>query len=211
MERSRQSEEINLSNDSDVESVDSAVAQMSPHLSNVGISTGTTSIESLVGSTAKTDTSIPPTAEVSASSSTTCENGVPHKISDTSSDADSRTRREYKPRVVKVEHKGIYTVKTFESVNILGEWVKALQTSTPYLLRLFKIFWTLSPTRVSILIAANLSKAMIPSLVVLNNKRFLDQVQRVVKGRATNWKRMILLIFLGAGIQITSHGLNVVS
>jgi len=132
-------------------------------------------------------------------------------MSSTSSDSESTTGRKYKPRVIKVEQKGIYTVKTLESINSLREWVKALRASTPYISRLLKIFWTLSPTRVSILIMAGLSKAMMPSLIILIYKRFLDQVQIVMNGQTMQWRRMILLIFLGTGVQITSHGLDVVS
>jgi len=159
-----------------------------------------------------------PTSDALASDSLSCGNShvdsEPVKTTqtnDTSSDSESTTDRKYKPRVVKVEQKGIYTVKTFESINILQEWIKALRASNPYIIRLFKIFWKLSPTRVSILVTASLCKAVMPNLFILLHKRFLDQVQSVTNGQTTQWERMILLILLGVGVQVTSHGLDIVS
>jgi hypothetical protein len=116
-----------------------------------------------------------------------------------------------KPRVLRVEQKGIYTVKTVESVNVLTEWIKALRISTPYIIRLSKIFWKLSPARVSIVLIANLLKAVMPSLKMWIYKHFLDQVQRVTNGQAAQWRRMILLALMGAGIRIANHGLDVAS
>jgi len=181
--------------------MDCDVAQVSTLLSNLDSATQAASLETFVGSTANTDTCVPPTPDVLASANT----------SRTSSDSESTTGRKYKPRVVKVEQKGIYTVKTLESVNILREWAKALRTSTPYIIRLLKIFWRLSPTRVSVLITASLSKVVMPSLMILIYKRFLDQVQNAMNGQTMRWRRMIWIIFLGASVQITSHGLDVVS
>jgi len=133
------------------------------------------------------------------------------RVSSISSDSRSTKSQKHKPRVIKVEQQGIYTVKTFESVNALAEWVKALRVSTPYIIRLVKIFWRLSPIRVSILVTANLLKAVMPSLKVWISKHFLDQVQRVTNGQPAQWRRMIFLVFLGAGIRITTHGLDVAS
>jgi hypothetical protein len=113
-----------------------------------------------------------------------------------------------KPRVLKVEQQGIFTIKTLESTNFLNQWFKGFRKSLPSIVRLLKIFWKLSPTRVSILVAVNLLKAVIPSFRVWVTKQFLDQVQRVTYGKPAQWKRMILLILLGVGIKLSNQGMD---
>ena len=113
-----------------------------------------------------------------------------------------------KPRVLKVEQQGIFTIKTLESTNFLNQWFKGFRKSSPSIVRLLKIFWKLSPTRVSILVAVNLLKAVIPSFRVWVAKQFLDQVQRVTSGKPAQWKRMILLILLGVGIKLSNQGMD---
>jgi hypothetical protein len=127
------------------------------------------------------------------------------------SNSESKTAPKIKPRVFKVEQEGIYTIKTLEGVNVFAEWLKALRVSTPHIVRLLKIFWRLSPTRVFILITANLLKAVLPSLNVWIAKLFLDQIQRVTMGLSAQWRRMLLVVVLGAGVRITTHGVDVVS
>jgi len=129
------------------------------------------------------------------------------KFSDPVASAPPKPRR----RVLRVEQRGIFTVKTLESVNVVAEWIKALRVSTPYIIHLCKIFWKLSPTRVSILLVANLLKVVIPSVKMWIYKSFLDQVQRVTHGRAAQWKRMLFLAMMGVGLRITAHGLEVAS
>ena len=62
--------------------------------------------------------------------------------------------KKVKRRVLKVEQQGIFTIKTLESTNFVNEWFKGFRKSSPSILRLLKIFWKLSPTRVSILVAS---------------------------------------------------------
>lgn len=119
--------------------------------------------------------------------------------------------KKVKPRVLKVEQQGIFTIKTLESTNFLNEWFKGFRMSSPSILRLLKIFWKLSPTRVSILVAVNLLKAVIPSFRVWVAKQFLDQVQQVTSGKPAQWKRMILLVLLGVGIKVSTQGLDILT
>lgn len=169
-------------------------------------------------------TSVPLSTNIAASvlenthfreaTSPACESSEagPEKLSQTEDKSPGcSTPQKSKPRVLRVEQKGIYTVKTVESVNVLTEWIKALRISTPYIIRLSKIFWKLSPARVSIVIVANLLKAVMPSLKIWIYKHFLDQVQRVTNGQAAQWRRMLLLALMGAGVRIANHGLDVAS
>lgn len=118
------------------------------------------------------------------------------------------TPKKVKPRVLKVEQEGIFTIKTLESTNFLKEWFKGFRKSSPSIVRLLKIFWKLSPTRVSILVTVNLLKAVIPSFRVWVTKQFLDQVQRATSGKPAQWKKMIFLVLLGVGIKISNQGLD---
>jgi len=119
--------------------------------------------------------------------------------------------KKVKRRVLKVEQQGIFTIKTLESTNFVNEWFKGFRKSSPSILRLLKIFWKLSPTRVSILVAVNLLKAVIPSFRVWVTKQFLDQVQRATSGKPAQWKRMILLALLGVGIKVSNQGLDILT
>lgn len=117
----------------------------------------------------------------------------------------------HKRRVVKVEQDGVYTMKWLERTNFLLEWRKGLITSTPFMVRLLKIFWKISPRRVSILIAINLLRAGLPSLASWRMKQFLDEVQRVSVGHSPRLKRLIMFALLGVGHEWVWHGLNYVS
>jgi hypothetical protein len=125
--------------------------------------------------------------------------------------ADTLNAKKTRPRVLKVEHDGIYTIKTLEGTNFFLEWYRGLRASTPYIIRLTKLFWSLSPTRVSILVAANLLKSVVPSFQIWVTKQFLDQVHLAAAGKAWRIKRLILLAFLGVGARVCNQGLELIS
>jgi hypothetical protein len=128
-----------------------------------------------------------------------------------SADQDAKPAKKTRPRVLKVEEDGIFTIKTLEGTNFFLEWYRGLCASTPYIIRLMKLFWSLSPTRVSILVTANLLKSVVPSFQIWVTKQFLDQVHLAAAGKAWRVKRLILLTFLGVGARVCNQGLELIS
>jgi hypothetical protein len=126
-------------------------------------------------------------------------------------DQDAKPAKKARPRVLKVEQDGIFTIKTLEGTNFFLEWYRGLCASTPYIVRLMKLFWSLSPTRVSILVTANLLKSVVPSFQIWVTKQFLDQVHLAAAGKAWRVKRLILLAFLGVGARVCNQGLELIS
>jgi len=123
----------------------------------------------------------------------------------------SAVKEPQKSRVRKVEQQGVYTFKRLEGTNFVKEWHKALKVSTPYVVRLFKLFWKLSPARVSVLIAVNVLKAALPSVTSWRVKQLLDEVQRVSLGQSPRMKRLTALAILGASHDWILYLLNVAS
>jgi hypothetical protein len=119
--------------------------------------------------------------------------------------------KKQKPKILKVEQYGIYTVKHLEASNFLAEWYKGLRASIPYMLRLIKIYWSMSPVRASILVTTNLIKAFLPTLTLWVSKEFLDQVQFAADGKVVSLKRLIVLALLGVGTKGLEQGLNVIT
>ncbi len=211
MERSSSTSESesSLANDLELE-VDIATV----NVSSGDIPTAATSVESLLHSITDKDESTFQKPDIHVTNSPACESPEESESKEEeikSSDSVSTTPKKVKPRVLKVKQDGIFTIKTLESTNILAEWVKALRVSIPYILRLVKIFWKLSPPRVSLLVTANLLKSIMPSLKVWIIKQFLDHVQRAAGGEAAQWRKMIVLVILGAGVRLTTQGLDVLS
>jgi hypothetical protein len=134
----------------------------------------------------------------------------PSSTTDADSDDEEKPKKT-KPRVLKTEQDGIYTIKTLEAANFVTEWYKGLRASTPYMIRLIKIYWSMSPTRASILVVANLFKAFLPSLSLWVSKEFLDQVQHAADGRNVKFKRLMGLALLGVGTQGLEQGLNIIT
>lgn len=120
-------------------------------------------------------------------------------------------RTKVKPKVIRIHQDGIYTIKTFKSSDFLAEWYKGLRVSSPYIFRLLKIYWSLSPTRFSTLLIASIAKALLPSCSLWVTKQFLDHVQSAAIRKSVQWKAMLLLAFLSVGIRITVQGLDVLS
>jgi hypothetical protein len=125
-------------------------------------------------------------------------------------DGTPKTKKQ-KPKILKVEQYGIYTVKHLEASNFLAEWCKGLRASIPYMLRLIKIYWSMSPVRASILVTTSLIKAFLPTLTLWVSKEFLDQVQYAADGKVVSLKRLIVLALLGVGTKGLEQGLNIIT
>ena len=99
-------------------------------------------------------------------------------------------KKKNKPRVLKEEKSGIYTVQHLEPKSFVLEWYKGFRITAPYLLRLMKTYWSLSPTRASLLIGTNLLNTALPSLDLWISKSLLDQVHQAVKGVKPNLREL---------------------
>jgi hypothetical protein len=108
-------------------------------------------------------------------------------------DTDLKNKKKEKPVVLREKQLGIYTVQEFKSANFVVEWYKGFQASAPYMARLLKTFWKLSPTYTTVLIVANLSKSILPSFSLWVKKEFLDQVERAALGKQAVPKRLLVL------------------
>lgn len=114
---------------------------------------------------------------------------------DDNSDLEKKKKKP-KPRVLKEKQQGIYTVQELEAANFFVEWFKGLRASAPYIVRLTKTFWSLSPTYSSILVTANLVKVVLPSFQLWLRKEFLDQVQRAAEGKGAKLEKLFGLLVL---------------
>lgn len=137
------------------------------------------------------------------------------KPADNSTTSDKSKRA--KPRIIRTTQHGIYTIKDLESANFLVEWYRGLLISSPYLVRLLKTFYSLSPTRASLLISINLIKAVLPSIQIWVTKQFLDQVQKASEkvgegGRAArNVRGLVVLGLLRVGARLGGQALEMIS
>jgi hypothetical protein len=122
-----------------------------------------------------------------------------------------KKKKRVKPRVLKEEKIGIYTVQHLEAANFAKEWMKGFRATAPYILRLMKTYWSLSPVRASVLIGVNLLNTVLPSLELWISKSLLDQVHEAVKGVKPNLKKLLGLSVIAVGAVILEHGLNVVT
>ena len=120
-------------------------------------------------------------------------------------------RKKYKPRVLKEEKSGIYTVQHLEAANFVNEWYKGFRITAPYILRLMKTYWSLSPSRASLLIGTNLLNTVLPSLELWVSKSLLDQVHQAVKGVKPNLTELLGLALIAVCAVALEHGLNVVT
>lgn len=120
-------------------------------------------------------------------------------------------KKKHKPRVLKEEKSGIYTIQHLEATNFIKEWYKGFRITAPYLLRLMKTYWSLSPTRASLLIGTNLLNTVLPSLELWVSKSLLDQVHQAVKGVKPNLRELLGLAVISVGAVALEHGLNVVT
>lgn len=137
-----------------------------------------------------------------------------NKEDDTSKDKEAGEedkKKKTKPRVVNEKLHGIYTIQQLESANFLVEWYKGFRASFPYLVRLIKTYYSLSPTYTVVLVGANLLKAIQPSMNLWVRKEFLDEVQRAAEGKSVRGRKMIFLIALRFTDLVARQGLELIT
>jgi len=120
-------------------------------------------------------------------------------------------KKKPKARVVKEKVHGIYTIQQLEAANFLVEWYKGFRASTPYLIRLTKTYYSLSPTYTVVLVGANLLKAILPSMNLWVRKEFLDQVQRALEGKSVRGRKMMILVVFRMLDLLTRQGLELLT
>jgi hypothetical protein len=77
--------------------------------------------------------------------------------------------------------------------------------------KLLKTYWSLSPTRASLLLIANICKALLPSLELWVSKGFLDHVQQAAKGNSIQLRKLLGLALLGVGAEAMEQGLEILT
>jgi hypothetical protein len=169
-----------------------------------------TEVQELNGSTSSTTVSVAKDSSVPK----TIDNVPPKSVSsDATLDVKEKIpkKKKHKPRVLKEEKYGIYTVQHLEATNFVKEWYKGFRATTPYILRLMKTYWSLSPTRASLLIGTNLLNTVLPSVELWISKSLLDQVHQAVKGVKPNLTELFGLALISAGVVALEHSLNLVT
>jgi hypothetical protein len=139
------------------------------------------------------------------------ENAAELSKDNSPSEANPSDQQRATRAVLRTKQLGVWTFKTLESTNFIKEWYKAARVSGPYLLRLFKLFWKLSPSRVSVMIAVNLLRAIFPSLTSWRIKQFLDEIQLASLGNPPRTKRLVALVILAGSQEWILYLLNVIS
>jgi hypothetical protein len=169
----------------------------------VNVVTTTADIAAIKGQVSATATSETATA--------TPETETTDTPTETTKNDDAKKTKKVKPRILKTQQHGIYTIDTVESPNLLVEWYKGLKTSAPYMYKLLKTYWSLSPTRASLLFAANLCKALLPSFELWVSKGFLDQVQQAAKGSSIQLRKLLGLALLAVVAEAMEQGLEILT
>jgi hypothetical protein len=147
------------------------------------------------------------TSETATATPETETTGTPPETAK-NDDAENK-KKKTKPRILKTQQHGIYTMDHVESANFIEEWYKGLKTSAPYMYKLLKTYWSLSPTRASLLLIANVCKALLPSLDLWVSKGFLDQVQQAAKGNSVRVRKLLGLALLSVGVEAMEQGLEI--
>ena len=119
-----------------------------------------------------------------------------------------KKKEKRKPRVLKEKIQGIYTITEIEAANFFFEWYKGLRASAPYIVRLTKTYWTLSPSYSSALATVSLLKVALPSFQLWLRKEFLDQVQRAAEGKGVLLEKLLVLMVLRLCEQAMKQGLE---
>lgn len=166
---------------------------------NSGQPTSLPSCSTATGDSVPKEGDVVPTKTESSDETTAGKQVVPKK------------KKKVKPRVLKEEVSGIYTIQHLEAANFIGEWYKGFSTTAPYILRLMKTYWSLSPVRASLLIGTNLLSTVLPSLELWVSKSLLDQVNEAVKGSKPKLNKLLGLALIALGTVVLEHGVNVVS
>jgi hypothetical protein len=195
--------------------VDIIVDSVNTHEAVVVTSASTASDSIADNSVDKKDTSTPDTTkdgDVTAITTTTdADKSVDEEKKDDKSESEGKKKKKPKPRVIKEKEQGIYTIQELEAANFFVEWSKGLRASAPYIARLIKTFWSLSPTYSSILLAVNLLKVVLPSFQLWLRKEFLDQVQRAAEGKEVRLNKLLGLLVLRLGEQGMKQSLELVT
>lgn len=142
---------------------------------------------------------------------TDADKSVDEEKKDDESESEGKKKKKPKPRVIKQKEQGIYTIQELEAANFFVEWSKGLRASAPYIVRLTKTFWSLSPTYSSILLTVSLLKVALPSFQLWLRKEFLDQVQRAAEGKGVHLNKLLGLLVLRLGEQAMKQGLELVT
>ena len=183
-----------------------------------GVSASVTSSETSSVSIVMTPASTDPTQQSSATVITTNE-AADGETKDTKEGGESKdkpsdekgTKKKEKPRVIKEKTYGIYTIQKLEAANFLVEWYKGFRASAPYMARLTKTYYSLSPMYTIVLVGANLLKAFLPSFNLWVRKEFLDQVQRAAEGKSVRGRKLMFLVALRLIDLITRQVLEIVT
>jgi len=125
-----------------------------------------------------------------------------------STDGEGKKVKRPKPKVLSTKPHGIYTVYELERANFIAEWKKGLLESYPYLSRLAKTYWSLSPTRSVILILVNLAESLIPSASLYVRKSYLDQVQKAATSYVVQPRKLLALALADIGLEVLNHYLD---
>jgi hypothetical protein len=152
-------------------------------------------------------------------SAKTTTSAAPSSTTTVASDADTAVttpavpvkQKRVRPRILKTQQYGIYTIDHVESANFFEEWYKGLRTSAPYIYKLLYTFWSLSPTRASLLVVANVLKAVLPSLDLWVSKGFLDLVQQAANGASIRPRKLAGLAVLSLGLEAIEQGLELLT
>lgn len=171
----------------------------------------TVSIEATTGLCAdKAQSDATPSNDTAAVTTNANSNELSPAVSDAKNESTSEEKAEKKPkpRVLRERQQGIYTIQDLETSNMFVEWYKGLRASAPYMQRLVKTYWSLSPTYSCVLVAASLLKAVLPSFQLWIRKEFLDQVQHAAEGRPALPKKLLTLLLLRLLEQGIKQGLE---
>jgi hypothetical protein len=163
--------------------------------------------------TTEANSTLQDTAETEATATVAIgDSDSPTALDNASKDEEGDVKKKnVKPRVVRERRQGIYTIQELEAANFLVEWTKGLQASAPYMLKLIKTYWSLSPTRTVLLVTANLLKSVQPSFELWLRSEFLDEVQKAMDGHSVLPKKLLTLTLLSLLAQSVKQGLELVT
>jgi hypothetical protein len=130
---------------------------------------------------------------------------------DSSSTKNGKVKKpRQRPRVLKSREQGIYTISELEKANFFVEWNKGLRASGPFIIRLAKTYWDLSPARALVLVFVHLLDAVVPSAFLFVQKGFLDEVQRTATGGKLNVRKLVLLSVLSVLREVFHQTMDVI-
>jgi hypothetical protein len=123
---------------------------------------------------------------------------------------EAKKPKKPKPRVLRTQQHGIYTISIMERSNFIVQWKKALLATYPYLGRLAKEYWRLSPARSMILISAYACETIIPSASIYVRKVYLDEVQKAATSASVDTRKLVGMAVADIILEVFSHLVDVV-